>query len=148
MQEVCNGGAGREKLGIAEDVKVDAWAVDGELVSINNGSCTKMRITCRVLHELRGPAWDCRLLNNDGAGIGVPGDELRHSLKSGHVCCLTSPPSVALGRGVNRNEDDVGFVYRRGEVCGKDQVGLPLFRTIPGNAQDVAQSRLVDRGVC
>lgn len=129
MQKVCNGSAGREKLGVAEDVKVDAWAVDGELFWVRSSPFSVQRrcVTCRVSHKLRCAAWNCRLLDNDGAGIGVPGDELRHGLKGGHICRLPSPPPVALGRGVNRNEDHVGFADRRGEICGKDQVGLPLF---------------------
>jgi hypothetical protein len=91
-----------------------------------------------------------------------------HCLKGSHICSRPSSRATALCRSVDRNQHDISLADTPCYLCCEEQIGLPgrhsrgllvlvgfggrildsaLSSSIAGDAQDVVQTGLVDRGV-
>lgn len=100
------------------------------------------------------------------------GNDGSNSLEGSHVSCAAGTNTALLGRGIDGNEDHVGFANALGDVGSEEKVGraarydgLAIFGrgqltlggtlagegevagTISSNADNVVQARLVNRGV-
>ena len=81
-------------------------------------------MTYRVLHELRCPTGDSRLLNYDGTWPSMLSNNGRHGLESGHVCGRPGSISATLGWRVDRDEHNIGLAHALGHISRENQIGL------------------------
>jgi len=128
MEKILDGGSGGKKLWVAENLEVNARSVKRELSRVSTNSSSRQTtptLTDRVLYELCGPAWYRGLLNDDGAGAGVLSNDSRHGLESGHVGRRASTCTAALRRGVDSNEDHIGFPNAFCHIRREEQIWLP-----------------------
>ena len=122
-EQVLDGGTLGQEFRVGQNVEL----ASGLSVSLENGS-----------HRFGGSARDGRLLDNNLGRVGDLGDPSGSQFDVVQVCGETSAETTLLGRGVNGNEDQVGFGDSLVDFSGEEQVSASAL------LDNVDQSRLVD----